>query len=432
MGGVALIRNAYGLLGSALTPALKLWLERRARRGKEDPFRMGERFGYATLTRPPGTLVWLHAASVGETQSVLTLVRGLLQQHPHLHLLITTGTVTSAALVAQQNLPRVTHQFIPVDTPAAVGRFLQHWRPNLVLWVESEFWPQLLWQTRGRQVSMLLINARISEKTYRGWRRSPRTIASLLSCFEAIYAGSTEDADRLRNLGARDVRDVGNLKYDAAPLPVDPKLTQELARHTEGRPVFVAASTHAQEERYVAYAHRLASQQFPSLLTIIIPRHPKRGSDITADLLARGFTIAQRSKGEPITPETAIYLADTMGELGTFYARADLVFMGGSLIPHGGQNPLEAARFGKAILTGPYTHNFKSVIEQFAAQKAICVVDDPEALAQQVSALLTDTDMRQYLAQNTAAVVASTRGASNAILQHCAALLDATKSRAAA
>lgn len=432
MSGAVLIRSAYRLLGNALTPALRLWLEQRARRGKEDPFRMGERFGLPSLARPPGTLVWLHAASVGETQSVLTLVRALLQQNPELNLLITTGTVTSAALVAQQNLPRVTHQFIPVDTPASVHRFLQHWQPSLALWVESEFWPQLLWQTRARGVPMLLINARISEKTYRGWKRWKRTIATLLSCFETIYAGSAEDAVRIRNLGARDVREVGNLKYDAAPLPVDSKLSQELAKRTEGRLMFVAASTHAPEERYVAAAHQHVAQQFPSLLTVIVPRHPKRGNEIASDLRARGFALAQRSKSEPITPQTTIYLADTMGELGSLYNLADLVFMGGSLIPHGGQNPLEAARFGKPIITGSYIHNFEAIIAQFAAQHAICMVANPEELSRHVGILLEDGKARQQLAQQASAVVSAARGASQIILQHCDQLLRANKPRAAA
>ena len=342
----------------AITPLLKLWLERRAQRGKEDPFRMGERFGFATRPRPDAPLVWLHAASVGETQSVLTLVRALLAEHPHIHLLITTGTVTSAALVAQQNFARVTHQFIPVDTTPAVRRFFDHWQPDLALWVESEFWPQLLWQAQQRHLPMLLINARISQKTFTNWRRWPRIIASLLHSFCGIYAGSSEDGNRLKALGGSDIHDVGNLKYDASPLPTQPNLINEITRQTEGRPIFLAASTHANEEQVIAQAHACIAQQFPTLLTIIVPRHAARGDAIANDLRSNKIILAQRSKSEAIAPQTSIYLADTMGELGSFYTLADVVFMGGSLIPHGGQNPLEAARFSKPILTGPYTHNF--------------------------------------------------------------------------
>lgn len=419
---VSSVRATYGLLATALTPLLRLWLEQRAKIGKEDPFRLPERFGHASLARPRGQLVWLHAASIGETQSVLTLVHALLEAHPVLRLLITTGTVTSAALVARQNLPRVQHQFVPIDTPAAVCRFLTHWQPDLALWVESEFWPQLLWQTQDRRIPALLINARISEKTYRGWMRWRCVIHSLLAGFTTIYAGSTEDANRLRTLGAVDMREVGNLKYDAAPLPVDNKLLEELQRQTEGRPVLVAASTHANEEVYVAEAHQIAAQQFPSLLTIIVPRHAKRGDTVAADLRLRGFTLAQRSKSDAVTPHTQIYLADTMGELGSFYARADLVFMGGSLIAHGGQNPLEAARFGKAILTGPYTHNFAGIVAQFTAQRAIEIVQQPD-LPQTLTRLLASPHERQMLGENAASLVQQSRGASAVILQHCSALL---------
>ena len=423
MNGVSLIRNAYSLLGNAITPALSLWLQRRARRGKEDPFRMGERFGYASATRTPGTLVWLHAASVGETQSVLTLVRALLNQHPAIHLLITTGTVTSAALVAQQNLRRVTHQFVPIDTQAAVERFLDHWRPDLALWVESEFWPQLLWQSQAHHIPMLLINARISARTYTNWKRWPNTIRSLLASFATIYAGSTDDASRLHDLGGTDIRDVGNLKYDAAPLPVDNALISELSRQTQGRPIFVAASTHANEEQTLAEIHQHVAQQIPELLTIIIPRHPARGNAIAADIRARGMTLAQRSTGEFILPDTSIYLADTMGELGSFYSIADIVFMGGSLIAHGGQNPLEAARMHNALLTGPHTHNFAAIIAHFVANDAIRVAADKHALAHEILDLLRNKTERDAMAARAAYAVEQARGASDVILQQCAELL---------
>lgn len=423
MAGPVFIRAAYSLFGSVIGPALRWWLERRVRRGKEDPFRLDERFGHASLPRPEGTLVWLHAASVGETQSVLTLVRALLEQHPQLHLLITTGTVTSAALVAQQHLPRVVHQFVPVDTPAAVKRFLAHWRPDLALWVESEFWPQLLWQMQETRIPMLLVNARISASTYRRWKRLPKTIRSLLAGFTMLYAGSHEDATRLVHLGARHVEDIGNLKYDAAPLPLDGKLMEQLAHVCAGRLVVVAASTHANEEQQVAEASRMVAQQFAPLLMIIVPRHAHRGDAIAADLRSRGITLAQRSRSEPIVPETRIYLADTMGELGSFYAQADVVFMGGSLIAHGGQNPLEAARFGKALITGPHTHNFAAIVAQFVAADAIRVVPDAAVLADEITALLRDDSARQKMAVRAQQVVEASRGASQVILQHCAQLL---------
>ncbi len=418
------MRALYSLAGIALTPFIRLWLTRRAARGKEVPARMNERFGYASAARPVGTLIWLHAASVGETQSVLTLVRSLLAQHPALTILITTGTVTSAALVAQQNIPRVIHQFIPVDSYHAVRRFLAHWQPSLALWVESEFWPQLLWQTRARGVPILLINARMSQRSFDGWQRFSRLIRGLLSCFTTAYAGAPEDAARLSALGAADVREVGNLKYDAAPLPVDDALLAELKRATAGRRIWVAASTHANEELMIGEVQQRLREEFPNLLCILIPRHATRGDAIAADLTANRITAAQRSKGEPILAATDIYLADTMGELGSFYSLSDLVFLGGSLVAVGGHNPLEPARFGAAILTGAHIHNFAAIMQHLLQHEALRVVQQKSDLIAALRTLLTDDAARKKMAENAAAIVAASRGASDHIAQHIGTLLS--------
>jgi 3-deoxy-D-manno-octulosonic-acid transferase len=423
MRGPRLVHAAYSAFGVAITPALLLWLKRRARRGKEDRTRRHERFGFARVPRPAGTLIWLHAASVGETQSVLTLVRALLAAHPTIHLLITTGTVTSAALVAQQHLPRTIHQYVPIDTYPAVRRFFAHWRPDVALWVESELWPQLLLQAQAHHLPMLLVNARISQKTYERWQRWPAFIQQLLHSFCSIYAGSTEDAARLQALGGSNIHAVGNLKYDAEPLPVDASMLQQLRSMVADRPLFLAASTHANEEQLLAHTHRAVARSVPSLLTIIVPRHAVRGDVIAADLRTRGFTLSQRSAHEAITPATEIYLADTMGELGLFYTLAHTVFMGGSLVAHGGQNPLEAARAHNAIITGPHTHNFASIIEQFEANAAIRVVADKDALAAHTMALLKDDAARETLAVNAQKTVEQFRGASTIILQHVGELI---------
>ena len=419
------MRPLYSVTATVLTPLIRGWLKRRANRGKEDPARMGERFGFAPISRPPGSLVWLHAASVGEAQSVLTLVRAMLQQSPTLHVLITTGTVTSAALIAQQKLPGMIHQFVPVDTPAAVRRFLNHWQPDLALWVESELWPQMIWQTHARGTPMLLINARMSASSAKGWARWPRVISSLLNCFAAIYASSAEDAARYRVLGATVVEDVGNLKYDAGPLPIDTGLLAELTAATAERRVFVAASTHGNEEQMIADIAQQILQQFPGLLLILIPRHAARGNEIAADLRARGYKLAQRSKAEAITSQTLIYLADTMGELGSFYRLADLVFIGGSLVAVGGHNPLEPARLSCAIVTGPHIHNFAEVMQKLAAAHALMIAHDKEALTRTIAELLRDDSKRLAMAENAVAEVANTRGALSAILTHVATLLPA-------
>lgn len=418
-----MMRVLYSLSGFVLTPALRLWLRRRVARGKEDPTRLSERFGITSQPRPEGALVWLHAASVGETQSVLTLVRALLEANPALHLLITTGTLTSAALVAQQQLPRTLHQFVPLDTFPAVRRFLAHWQPNLALWVESEFWPQLLWQARAQRMPLLLINARMSARSQQGWQRFPWLIRELLQGFTAIYAGSPEDAARLQSLGARDVQDIGNLKFDAAPLSVDAALVDTLTRSIGQRRCWVAASTHANEEQQISDTHRQLAAAFPDLLTILVPRHAARGDAIATDLRARGFSLAQRSKGEPITTRTQLYLADTMGELGSFYRFAGVAFIGGSLIAHGGHNPLEPARLDCAILTGPHTHNFTTIVSRLHEAGALRIVHDKDDLAVQLAALWQQPETLAAMRQQARSLLQQASGTSATVVQHCLKLL---------
>jgi 3-deoxy-D-manno-octulosonic-acid transferase len=416
-------RVLYTLVGIFITPLLHVWLRRRARRGKELQTRLAERFGHPSLPRPMGKLIWLHAASVGEAQSVLTLAQSLLLRQPSVQLLITTGTVTSAALIAAQALPRTQHQFIPVDTAFAVRRFLAHWRPDLVLWVESEFWPQLLWQIQDRAIPALLINARISESTAKNWQRTPRSIASLLATFSAIYAGSSGDAERLRSLGAKNVRDAGNLKYDADPLPCDDAQLAILRDEISARPAWLAASTHANEEEHVAMIHAALVQQFPDLLTIIVPRHAVRGDEIAAMIRSHNIVLSQRSKNEAIASDTGIYLADTMGELGLFFRLSPVVFLGGSLIPHGGHNPLEPARLGCAVITGPHTHNFDEIMQKMLQAHVIHVAANSDALAPQISVLLSDAAQRETLGERARAFVEKSSGASEIILQQIDAIV---------
>lgn len=413
---------AYSALGTAITPLLRGWLKRRAKRGKEDVARMGERFGHASKARPEGKLIWLHAASVGEVQSMLTLVRKLLAAEPNASMLITSGTVTSAALVAQQNLARTIHQYVPVDTYASVKRFLAHWHPDVALWVESEFWPQLILQAKRRNIPMLLVNARLSSKSFEGWKRWRRFIKRILDAFTAIYAGSGDDAARLRALGATNVIEAGNVKFDAEPLPVNTAALSALSPQIGERPLWLAASTHGNEEHRIAQAHRQIAQQFPDLLTVIVPRHAARGDLIAHELRQQGFAVVQRSKGEAIDAAVQIYLADTMGELGSFYHLAPIVFVGGSLIAHGGHNPLEPARQNCAILSGRHVHNFADIVKQMQEAQAIRLVADTDELARAVTALLHDPNMVLDAARSAHAIVAGARGASETILARMAEL----------
>jgi 3-deoxy-D-manno-octulosonic-acid transferase len=351
-----------------LAPAASLLLRARARNGKEDPARLDERWGRTSLARPAGDLVWIHGASVGECLSVLPLI-GALLEIPGRSVLVTSGTVTSAGLMSQRLPPRAFHQFVPLDAPAAVTRFLDHWRPDVALFVDSELWPNLLAAARARGTKLALINGRMSARAFAGWRRAAKSARHILSSFDVCLAQDEASAERFRLLGAPDVRTAGNLKADAPTDPADPVKLAELEHAIGTRPVLLAASTHPGEDETILPAHDALRRRFPDLLTIIAPRHPARGRDIA--MLCGARPTATRSDSALPGAETAVYIADTIGELGLFYRLAPLAFVGGSLVPHGGQNPLEAARLSRAVMAGPHTENFASAYEAiFAAQGA--------------------------------------------------------------
>jgi 3-deoxy-D-manno-octulosonic-acid transferase len=401
-----MILPLYRSLSYAAAPILRRFLDRRKQRGKEDPIRIDERFGNPSKKRPAGSVIWFHAASVGEAISILSLIIRLDHDYPTHAILVTTGTVTSAEIMAERLPQRVIHQFIPVDQPKWIQRFLDHWKPDIALWVESEFWPNLLLAIHKRDIPLILINARVSPDSFRGWQRVPRTIARLLSCFSLCLAQSTQDAEKLTKLGAKKVHTPGNLKFAADPLPVDDKALSALWNDISTRPVWIAACTHAGEETAVANAHRTIAEKQPDILTIIIPRHPARAAEIAREILAMGLTVALRSKEEPVRPETAIYIADTVGELGLFYRLAPIAFIGGTLVPHGGQNMLEAAKLECAIIHGPSTTNFTEIASEISAANGSTIIQNETELADAVSGLLSDDARRsgQISAAHTVAV----------------------------
>jgi 3-deoxy-D-manno-octulosonic-acid transferase len=342
---------------------------------------------------------------VGEATAMLVLIERLLQTRPGLEILVTTGTVTSAHLLADRLPPRARHQFVPVDLPRWIARFLDHWRPDLALWVESELWPNLTLATRARGVPMVLVNGRLSARSYARWQKWPGLIGPMLGAFSECLAQDEEQARRFRSLGARKVGMVGDLKAAASALPVDRPRLEELTRQTKGRPLWLAASTHAGEEEIAARVHHQVAASHPRLLTIIVPRHPARGDAIQAMLSASGLCVARRVRGEPITDQTDVYLADTMGELGLFYSLTEIAFVGGSLVAKGGHNPFEAARLGCAVLHGPNVSNCEGMAAELAAAGAAETVLDADGLARAVSALLGDRRVR------TARAVAGKRAA---------------------
>jgi 3-deoxy-D-manno-octulosonic-acid transferase len=405
----------YRLFSAATGPVVPLFLARRVKAGKEHRQRMAERRGEAGFPRPQGPLVWLHGASVGELASVLPLIERIAARG--VVMLVTTGTVTSGE-VAEQRLPAgVIHQFLPIDVPRFVRRFLAHWQPDLALFVESDLWPNLVVETAARNVPMILVNGRLSERSFRRWRYLPHTIASLLGRFDLCLARTPVDAGRLVELGAPRVVTSGDLKLDVPAPPADGVELEILADAVAGRPVIAAASTHAGEEDAVIAAHARLRQKFSGLLTLIAPRHPERGAGVIEIAKAAGLSVAQRSRGERPKPETDVYVADTMGELGLIYRLAPIVFMGGSLIRHGGQNPIEPAKLGAAILHGPHVGNFAELYGALDAAQGAELVADADRLATGYSAWLNNPAARTRAAKAGRATVEGLGGALDRTLQ---------------
>lgn len=380
----------YRALTRLARPAAGVILSVRERQGKEDPRRRLERLGTATLPRPDGALVWVHAASVGEANAALPLIAGIRQQRPHSPVLMTTGTVTSAAFIADRRPAGVLHQYVPLDSPAFVARFLDHWRPELAIFTEQEIWPNLVVEASRRGIPMALVNARMSDRSFARWQRRAGLANALFSRFTVVTAQNAALAERFRILGAATALAAGNLKIDAPPLPVNSALRGEIEDGLGRRPRLAATSTHAGEEQAVATAHTMLAAQVDGLCTIIAPRHPERGGPLVASLRSQGFRIAQRSRGELPDATTDIFIADTIGELGTLYAASPVAFIGGSLIPHGGQNPIEAVRHGAAVVTGPHWHNFPDAYQALIAAEGAVEVRDAAGLAEAARRLLTN------------------------------------------
>jgi 3-deoxy-D-manno-octulosonic-acid transferase len=385
-------RAAAGL-ASPFAPGL---LRARARMGKEDPARLGERLGRPSVGRPEGPLIWMHGASVGEATSLLPMARAVIAERPDLAILITSGTRASADVLAPRLTERLIHQYAPIDTPRAVARFLNHWRPHAALFAESELWPNLVLSAKAAGVRLALVSARMTERSASAWRRQASLVRAMLQSFDLVLPQDAASELRLAALGAR-ISGRLNLKR-AGDTPVFD--AEELARLETGigeRQVVAAVSTHAGDEEIVAQALRGLS---PAPLLVIAPRHPARAAEIVQALT--GFRIARRSCEEPLTATTEVYLADTLGELGLFLKLADVVVMGGGFDPGvGGHNPLEAARLARAVVSGPCTANHAETFAEMASAGAALIVDDPAGLGVSLRALLADR--RRWEAMNRAA-----------------------------
>ena len=391
----------YRLLTRLLEPLAPRLLDARAKQGKEDPVRVDERLGLTTVARPAGDLVWLHGVSVGETLSLLPVVERIRRQRPDLAILVTSGTLTSAQLLAQRLPAGVIHQFAPVDAPGAVAAFLDHWQPSLAVFVESELWPNLILEARRRGVKLVLASARITERTVEGWRRFPGAVRQILSAFDRILPQDETSAARLHSLGARIDGHV-NLKLSGEAPPHDAAAFTRLSAAIGDRPVVVAASTHDGEEIAIVRAlDKLADR----LCLILVPRHPARSADIATALTRDGYRFARRSQGHEPDRDTDLYLADTLGEMGLFLRLADVVVMGGSFSaalekpPVGGHNPLEPARLGKPAVTGPDMSNWAAVTDALVEAGGLAIVQAPWDLPAVLAPLRADTDAARAMGE---------------------------------
>lgn len=388
-----MILSLYKIVSWALSPLFHLHLKKRLRLGKENRHRLQERLGFPDKNRPEGFLVWIHGASVGESLSAVALMKRLMADFPTIHLMLTTGTVTSAQVIRPHLSERCFHQFIPMDMPAAVARFLDHWKPNMALWFESDLWPNMLMEIKKREISAYLINARLSEKSFSRWQKIPWPLRSLLKTFKTIYAQSEVQAKRFEVFGATHLKVLGNLKFSAAPLGCDEHELKKLREALGTRPVWLAASTHPKEEDVVMAAHQALRKIFPDMLTIIAPRHPHRGTEIATLFEKNGIKTQMRTTVGCPSAQAEVYMANTLGELGIFYRCVSVVFMGGSLEPHiGGHNIIEPAHFNCAILQGPHSRNFQETTYRFEAAQAVITVRDAHELAAQVEVLLTQKE----------------------------------------
>jgi 3-deoxy-D-manno-octulosonic-acid transferase len=427
-----MLLTIYKAMMRASTPLLESYLQRREARGKEDPVRAAERRGRPGRPRGANPLVWFHAASVGESLSLLALIARVLRDYPQSSVMVTTGTVTSAKLMADRLPERAFHQYIPVDHPAWVARFLDHWQPSLVVWSESEFWPNMLTGIAERRIPSVLLNGRMSETSFKRWQWVQATARRILSVFSLCFAQNDAEAHRLQALGAENVRVSANLKYGAPALPFKAEELAALQATTGSRKLVLFASTHAGEEEIAADAHLALKKRFPDLLTVVVPRHPVRGDEIADLLKKKGLRTARRSRRELPEKDTDIYIADTLGELGLFYRLCRVAVIGGSFADIGGHNLIEPGQLGCIIIYGPVMYNFITISDDFLSAGAATQVKDVNALQEALGLTLEHPASFASQAEAARKLTADKSRALDDLVAALKPLLDAALSRKAA
>ena len=398
----------YRWAGVAAYPAVSAFVSLRAARGKEERARKSERYGYASAPRPEGPLIWVHAASVGETNAVVPLIREIARRG--VTVLLTTGTVTSATIARSRLENEVIHQYVPLDLKPVVGRFLEYWQPDLALFAESEIWPVTIMELGRRHIPQILVNARLSDRSFRRWSLAPRLAAALFENMSLVIAQSETDGQHFQELGALPVLISGNLKADSDMPPADPLTLARLKAQLAGRNTWAAISTFDGEEKAAAQVHKALKSRL-DLVTIVVPRHPERADEIAAMLAGEGLDVARRSRGDSIVADTDIYLGDSIGEMSLFLQLTEIAFVGRSLTASGGQNPLEPAMMGVAILSGRNVHNFRDTYSSLLAAGGARLVRDEEMLAANVEFLLRNRTECQKMIVAARETIEDMRGA---------------------
>lgn len=416
----SLLIKLYLLFSKINWPLIRIAIAWRIYKRKEHPSRYVERLGHYSIPRPTGRIIWFNAASVGETLALWPLIEKILNETPKIHVLITTVTVTSAELLEKKLPKRAIHQFSPLDNSRATQAFLEHWKPDLAIWCESELWPRLLADTATLSIPMYLINARVSSKTKASWRKMPKTLIWAFSKFDKIFTQTSDLKEFLVSIGIskQSVVVAGSTKESSSELSYDTEELTRLKLEIGNRSIWVAGSTHAGEESFVINAHKLRmTNDARNSLLILAPRHPSRSNEISRIIKKLGLEYAQRSKGDPITQNTQIYLADTIGEMGLWFALSNTVFLGGSIANIGGHNPFEPIAMGCAIVTGPNVYNFSEIYNRLIEHEACIMIGEVKQLAQKLD-VLENVTVRSGFVKRAQAAIEKDNPAAHMILAH--------------
>ena len=406
--------SAYRWIGVGTYPLIWSYLALRAARGKEERSRRRERYGHASVERPHGPLVWFHAASVGETTAVVPLIKEVHRRG--IQVVLTTGTTTSARVARARLEPSIIHQYVPLDFKPAVSRFLNHWEPDLAIIAESEIWPMTMMELGVRHIPQVLVNGRLSDRSFERWKNWPSLADALFENLALVIAQSDLDAERFQALGALPVMVSGNLKVDTDAPPHDEVTLRRYSQQVGSRKTWAAISTFEGEENAAGSVHR-ALKERTGLLTIIVPRHPERSDAIEAALTAKGLKVARRTRNDPLTPDVDIFLGDTIGEMGLYLRLTEVAFVGRSLFAEGGQNPLEPAMLGCAVLSGGNVQNFRDSYQRLARNGSAKMVRDVEMLAKGVNYLLMNDEARRKMIDAGLETVHEMRGALRATIK---------------